>query len=364
MDSTIVFLLLGMAIMVWGAELMVRGAARIASAVGISSLVVGLTVVAFGTSAPELSVSVASAYKGQVDLSIGNVVGSNIFNILVILGLSAIIIPLTVAQQLVRFDIPLMIGSAFVLYGLSWDGMISRLDGAILAGGVISYTVFLIRHSRKESNEKVKAEYEEEFGEEKDNSGSGWLKNIGLMLLGIAGLVFGSGWLVDSSVEIARHFGVSELVIGLTVIAVGTSLPEVATSIVAACKGERDIAVGNVVGSNIFNMLCVLGFSSVASPAGIEVSKAALVFDLPVMIGVCLASFPIFLSGNRVSRGEGIFLFSSYIAYTVYLVMNATNHDALDEYRYALVWFVLPLVGVTLVVMTVKGLSNRRRKPA
>jgi cation:H+ antiporter len=356
MLTAIVFLALGIALLVWGADLLVRGAARIAAAAGISALVVGLTVVAFGTSAPELSVSVASAYKGQADLALGNVIGSNIFNILFILGVSAVIIPLTVAQQLVRFDVPLMIGVSILLYGLCWDGSISRVDGVILATGIISYTVFLIRQSRKESSAEVKAEYEQEFGAGDPKEPKNWLKNIGLIAVGLAFLVLGSHWLVESAVTIARHFKVSELVIGLTIVAVGTSLPEVATSVMAALKGERDIAVGNVVGSNIFNILCVLGFSSIFSPAGIKVSQAALEFDIPVMIGVAVAAFPIFLAGYRVSRFEGLFMLLAYVGYTVYLILTATQHEALGTYQTALVWFVLPLAGAMLITLLVKGI--------
>jgi cation:H+ antiporter len=364
MPTIIVFLILGLVLLVWGADLLVRGAARLAAAVGISALVVGLTVVAFGTSAPELSVSVASAYKGQADLALGNVVGSNIFNILVILGLSAIIIPLTVAQQLVRFDVPLMIGVSILLYVLCLDGLIGRLDGALLAGGIITYTIFLIRQSRKESSIEVKAEYEQEFGTGDPKAPKQWLKNIGLIAIGLVFLVLGSNWLVDSAVKIARIFGVSELVIGLTIVAAGTSLPEVATSVMAAIKGERDIAVGNVVGSNIFNILCVLGFSSLVSPAGVKVSQAALEFDILVMIGVALAAFPIFLAGYRVSRFEGAFMLLAYVGYTIYLILTATRHEALGTYQTAMVWFVLPLTGLMLLTILIKGILGHRKAAA
>lgn len=357
----VLLMIVGIALLVWGADLLVRGAARIAKAAGISSLVVGLTVVAFGTSAPELSVSVASAYKGQADLALGNVVGSNIFNVLFILGLSAVIIPLTVAQQLVRFDVPLMIVVSVFLYGLCWDGHIGRLDGIFLAAGILIYTVHLIRQSRKESSEVVKAEYEEEFGGQGEKP-KHWSWNVGLIVLGLIALVGGSHWLVESSILIARHFGVSELVIGLTIVAAGTSLPEVATSVMAACKGERDIAVGNVVGSNIFNILCVLGFSSAVSPAGIKVSPEALQFDIPVMIGVAAAAFPIFFSGYRVSRFDGLLMLAMYVGYTVYLVMAATRHDALDSYRTVLVYGILPVIGVLLAGMLVKGWLAKKRQ--
>ncbi|MGA0846229.1 MAG: calcium/sodium antiporter, partial [Luteolibacter sp.] len=239
--STFIYLVFGLILLVGGAELMVRGAASLAAAMGISSLVVGLTVVAVGTRAPERAGSVVASYRGPADRASGNVVGSNIFNILVILGLSATIIPLVVAQQLVRLDVPFMIGVSCLMLALGFDGKIGLFDGILLFSLVVGYTVFLIRQSRREGSELVKAEYENEFGPT-EKAGS-WLKNTALVAAGIAGLILGSRWLVDGAVAIARSLEISELVIGLTVIAVGTSLPEVATSVVAAIRGERDIAV-------------------------------------------------------------------------------------------------------------------------
>ncbi len=355
--STIVFLILGLILLVGGAEYLVRGASRLASAAGVSSLVVGLTVVAFGTSSPELAVSVASAFKGQADLAMGNVVGSNIFNVLFILGLSAVIIPLVVAQQLVRFDVPVMVGVSVLMFLLGLDGNISRWDGLLLFGGVLAYTVFLIRQSRRESSAEVKAEYEDEFGNGKQPVA--WLKNIGLVLVGLAGLVLGSKWLVDSAVTIARAFQVSELIIGLTIVAAGTSMPEVATSVVAALRGERDIAVGNVVGSNIFNILCVIGLSSIVAPAGIAVSPAALHFDIPVMIGVAVACLPVFFSGYRITRMNGAVFLGFYAAYLIYLIFTATQHEALGTYQAALLYYVLPLTAATLFFITWRGFSAK-----
>ena len=351
--SNITFLILGLVLLIGGAEYLVRGAARLASAAGVSSLVVGLTVVAFGTSSPELAVSVVSAFKGQADLAMGNVVGSNIFNVLFILGLSALIIPLVVAQQLVRFDVPLMIGVSFLLLLLGLDGKIGRFDGILLFGGVLAYTVFLIRQSRKESSAEVKAEYEEEFGNAKD--GPGWLKNISLVIVGLVGLVIGSKWLVDSAVSIAHAFGVSELIIGLTIVAAGTSMPEVATSVVAALRGERDIAVGNVVGSNIFNILSVIGLSSIVSPSGVAVSPAALRFDIPVMIAVAVACLPVFFAGYRITRLNGAVFLFFYAAYLVYLIFSAMQHKAFGIYQTALFHYALPLAGLALLFCIWKG---------
>lgn len=344
--------------MIWGAELLVRGSSRLATSFGISPLVVGLTVVAFGTSSPELAVSVMSAFKGQADLALGNVVGSNIFNVLFILGISAVIVPLIVAQQLVRFDVPVMIGVSILVVALGFDGKIGRIDGAILFAGAIAYTAFLIRQSRKESSEEVKSEYDAEFG---GKGASSLPKNLALIVLGLVGLVLGSKWLVSSAVAIAQAFNVSELVIGLTIVAAGTSMPEVATSIVAAVKGERDIAVGNVVGSNIFNILCVLGLSSLVAPAGITVSDAALRFDLPVMIAVAVACLPIFFAGYRIGRLNGAAFLFFYIAYLVYLIFTATNHEALGTLRMAMLYFILPITALTLLVITGRELARRKK---
>jgi cation:H+ antiporter len=356
--SVVLLLIFGLVLLIWGAELLVRGASRLATAAGISPLVVGLTVVAFGTSSPELAVSVMSAFKGQADLALGNVVGSNIFNVLFILGISALIVPLVVAQQLVRFDVPIMIGASFLVLLLGADQSIGRFDGLVLFAGVVAYTVFLIRQSRRESSAEVKEEYNREFG---DKGPVLWLKNIGLVVLGLAGLMLGSKWLVTSAVTIAQSFGVSELVIGLTIVAAGTSMPEVATSVVAAIRGERDIAVGNVVGSNIFNIFCVLGLSSIVSPAGIEVSAAALRFDMPVMIAVAVACLPIFFAGYRISRFNGAAFLFFYVAYIVYLIFTATNHEALGTLRSAMIWFILPITALTLIVITMREFSMRKK---
>lgn len=326
MLNAIIFLILGLVLLVYAADYLVKGASQIATDLGISPLVVGLTVVAFGTSAPELAVSIMSAFKGEADLALGNVVGSNIFNVLFILGLSALIVPLVVHQQLVRFDVPIMIGASLLLYGVSRDGKISLIDGAGLFVLALAYTAFLIKQSRKEKDAEVITEYEVEYG--KHGEKPKWARNILFIVLGLAGLILGSRWLVESAVFIARNFGVSELIIGLTIVAAGTSLPEVATSVIAAIKGERDIAVGNVVGSNIFNILVVLGLSSIVAPSGVAVDAAALKFDIPVMIGVAVACLPIFLHNHMISRTNGAFFFLCYVAYVAYLIANAGEKPA------------------------------------
>lgn len=353
---TILLLIVGLVLLVFSADWLVKGASKIASAVGISSLVVGLTVVAYGTSAPELAVSVMSAFNGQADLALGNVVGSNIFNVLFILGISALIVPLIVNQQLIRFDVPVMIAVSFLLLGLCWDGEISRADGILLFALAIAYTVFLIRQSRKESNAEVLKEYDQEYAKEPGKPE--WLKNISLILVGLAGLVIGSKLLVDGAVEIARFFGVSELIIGLTIVSAGTSLPEVATSVVAACKGERDIAVGNVVGSNIFNILTVLGLSSIIAPNGIAVPSQAISFDIPVMIAVALSALPIFFIGYKIGRLGATFFLSFYVAYVLYLILGAKNAQSFPLYHQVMVHYVAPVAGLILLGVLYKAFKQ------
>lgn len=356
--ETVLILLLGLALLIGGAEFLVRGASRIAVAFGISPLVVGLTVVAFGTSSPEFAVSVMASFKGEADLAMGNVVGSNIFNVLVILGLAAVVVPLTVAQQLIRFDVPVMIVVSIATLLLGMDGSIGHLDGTLLFAGAVAYTVFLIRQGRREGNPEVKEEYE---GHVSRTAGRRkLLTDIGMVVLGLVALVWGSKCLVTGAVTIAKSFGIPELVIGLTIVSAGTSLPEVAASITAALKGERDIAVGNVVGSNIFNVLSVLGLGALVSPHGIPVSPTALHFDIPVMVAIAVGCLPIFLFG-RISRLNGVFFLAYYVLYLVYLFFTATHHPALPLYQKVLGYGVVPITVLVLLAMGVKALAARKQ---
>ena len=358
--ETILFFIAGAVLLIGGAELLVRGASRLAMAAGVSPLVVGLTVVAFGTSSPELAVTVGSAWSGQADVALGNVVGSNIFNVLFILGISALITPLVVAQQLVRLDVPLMIGASLLLLLFGLDGTIGRFDGLFLFLGVVAYTTFLIRQSRRETRE-VQSEYDQALGVSSRNS---WAANIGLVSVGLVLLVLGSRWLVDGAVTMATALGVSQLVIGLTIVAAGTSLPEVATSVLAAIRGERDIAVGNVVGSNIFNLMCVLGVSGAVAPAGLVVTPSMVGFDIPVMIGVAFACLPFFARGYTIPRWQGALILGYYAAYTIYLVLGQTDRDAKERYATAMMTFVIPLTVLTLAVVAWRVLRSRGRPPA
>jgi len=341
----------GLAALVVGAEALVRGASKLALSFGISSLVVGLTVVAFGTSSPEIAVAVGAVLDGKVDLALGNVVGSNIFNVLFILGVSALITPLLVAQQLVRQEVPIMIGTSLLLFFLALDRGISRTEGLLFVVLLIGYTVFLIRQSRSAS-EGLRDEAASEVSRMTAGAWDDKLLVQAMLVIGGLGLlVFGAEWFVEGAVRIARSLGISELVIGLTIVAAGTSMPEVATSLLAAVRGERDIAVGNVVGSNIFNVLGSLGISAVVAPAGLAVADSMVAFDLPVMIAVAIGCLPIFFSGNRISRWEGSVFLAYYVTYTAYLVLSARQHDAIDEFGLVMRWVVIPLTVITLAVV-------------
>ncbi len=358
MFQTWLLLIIGGALLIGGAELLVRGASRLAIAIGVSPLVVGLTVVAFGTSAPEFAVTIGAAYSGEAELALGNVVGSNIFNLLFILGLSAAITPLVVHQQLVRTDVPIMIGASLLVAGMGVDGTIGRFEGALLFAGIIGYTFFLIRQSRLESA-SIRDEYDGAFGEHGTRA-TATLVNLALVAAGLVLLGLGAKWLVDGAVAVAQALGVSELVIGLTVIAAGTSLPEVATSVLASIRGERDIAVGNLVGSNLFNLLGVLGLGGLVAPDGIPVPLGALTFDIPVMIGAAVATLPIFFTGYTIGRREGLMLFGYYVAYTLFQVLEAADHPFLDDFGAAMMFFVLPLTAITLIVLAVRARARQR----
>jgi cation:H+ antiporter len=338
-----------------GAEVLVRYASRLAALAGISSLVIGLTVVAFGTSSPELAVSVSSAWRGQGDIAVGNAVGSNIFNILCILGLSAAIAPLIVSRQLIRIDVPVMIGTAALMYAAAWDGTLSRTEGLIAIVLLVLYTIFIMR----EGKEELKTE-EDLPGVPPPKTRAGIAFAVGGVLVGLAMLVLGANWLVEGAVTLARTLGVSELVIGLTIVAAGTSMPEIATSVMASIRGERDIAVGNVVGSNIFNMLCVLGVTAAVAPAPVPVAESALRFDVPVMLFACIACMPIFISGTIVSRIDGVLLLSYYFIYTAVLYLKATGSTWLPYDGLLALYLSVPAISVIMIDSLVRSSRTLR----
>jgi cation:H+ antiporter len=345
-------LVVGLAATVAGAELLVRGASRLAAAFGVPPLVVGLTVVAFGTSAPELAVSVEAALTGAANIAVGNVVGSNIFNVLFILGVSALVAPLSVALQIVRQETWIMLAASLIGWALIATEGVGRGEGALLVAGIIAYTWKTVRDGRREQRGETTTAIE---------TAPSWLKSSALVAAGLGLLVFGADQLVDGTLALGRLLGVSELILGLTVVAAGTSLPEAATSIVASYRGERDIAVGNVVGSNIFNILAVLGVAALVSPIPIVPDPSALAFDIPVMTAVAVACLPIFFTGHSIERWEGVLFLAYYVAYVTYLILDETNSAALKGFSAAMLGFVIPLTVVTLIVVTWRSYRAARR---
>ena len=343
----------GLVCLVVGAELLVRGAASIATRLGIAPIIIGLTVVALGTSAPELAVSVSAGLSGEGDVAFGNVAGSNIVNILLVLGGSAVIAPLLVSQRIIRLDIPLLVGVSVVALLLSLDNEIGRLDGLLLSAGILAYTGWLIRAAHREREEDLLTEYGTAVEElEVEVIDKPLPVQVAFVMAGLVVLVVGSQLLVASATDIAASLGVSDLVIGLTVVALGPSLPELATSLLAAYRGQRDIAVGNVVGSNLFNIMCVLGLTGIVSPDPIPVSDTSLQVDFPVMLAATVVLLPIIWKGFAIRRWEGLVLIVLYALYVTFLILDAGDSDAVDVIRpVALVVVPLVLLGFTLAAV-------------
>lgn len=361
--------LLGLVLLIGGGEVLVRGASALATKLGIPPLVVGLVIVSAATSAPELAVTIGAVIDEEPSLAVGNVVGSNIVNVLLILGLSALFLPLAVKRRLVKFDLPVMVGISLLLLVLALDGEITQIDGAILFAAAVAHVVLSFTLSKKDPDAApdvaTAAAAPAGTGPVRTRRApaSGvlsYLIPVVLILAGIGLLVFGADLLVTGAVAIATGFGVSSLVIGLTVVAIGTSLPELATSIAAVRRGERDLAVGNIVGSNIFNIGVVLGLPAIFFPAGIPVPDAAISLDIPLMIAAAVALVPIAFTGFTIARWEGAVFVGLYVAYTVYLILAAVEHDALRGFSIVMLFFVLPLLAVTLIAVTAYEVGLRR----
>lgn len=358
----VLLLLGGFVLLVFGGEMLVRGASGIARAVGLSPLIVGLTVVSFATSAPELAVTLDAAVSGSPGLAIGNVVGSNIANILLVLGVSALVTPLVVRSRVVRLDVPVMIAMSVALLLMSLDGTISTLDGALLLSALVLYVVRAIMASRRAGRETPEPDSPSEEIPDEQTARPLWRDAL-TVAVGVGMLVVGAGWLVDSATVIAGSLGVSDLVIGLTVVAIGTSLPELATSVVAVRRGQRDLAVGNVVGSNIFNIGSVIGLTAIISP-GIPVADAAIAFDIPFMVAVAVALLPIVYTGAAVARWEGGLFLAYYVAYTGYLLLDSADHDVLPQYSAVMLGFVVPITVLTLVLLSLAEVRRRAARRA
>ena len=356
MDPVVVLkLVAGLAMLLGGAELLVRGASRLALRWGMTPLVIGLTVVAFGTSAPEFAIGIGAAMQGEADIALGNVVGSNIANVLLILGLCALVSPLVVRRQLIWLDVPVMVAVSFGVLAMSLDGALRRGEGIALVLIGLGYVGGLLWMARRGNGDDADAAADVPAN---GADAPAW-RHVLVLVAGLAVLVLGSQWLVDGAVSIASAMGISELVIGLTVVAIGTSLPEIATSVLAVVRGERDMAVGNIVGSNVFNLLFVLGATAAIAPDGIAVGAAAVRFDLPVMTAVAVACMPIFFTGHCIQRWEGGLFLGYYVAYVAYLLLDAADHDALPAFSAVMMAFVVPLTVITLAVVTMRAWRAR-----
>nr|WP_302475194.1 calcium/sodium antiporter [Pseudomonas koreensis] len=343
----------GLILLIAGAELMVRAAVRLAARLHVRPLIIGLTVVAFGSSAPQMAVSLQAVQAHTPDIAVSSVIGSSIFNILVTLGLSALIIPLRVSRQLVRLDIPLMIGASLLVFVLAWNEEIGRLDGMLLLGALALYLGLLLRQSRHSARP---------HSEHSQDPQAPWFTSLLMIIAGLGLLVFAGHLLLGAAVVVATDLGFSERVIGLTVVAVGTSLPELATSLIAALRGQRDIAVANVIGANLFNLLGVLGVTALIAPTPLSVSPNALDFDLPVMLGVAALCLPVFYSGYRVTRAEGLLLLGLYLAYGLHVVSFTTGMPLAGKLERLMLFYILPTLLAFLLFTSVRAWRRQHHK--
>jgi cation:H+ antiporter len=357
--------LAGVLLLVAGANALVNGATGIATSAGLSRLAVGLTVVAFASSAPELAVTVGAAFTGRVGVALGNAVGSNIFNVLFILGLAALLKPLAVSDRLVRTDMPILLAISVLVLFLALDGRLNAPDGLVLVAGLAAYLAWQLRQGRREErNRPAPGAADRDRGRPSEGRGAALVRAAIKTIAGTLLVALGARLVVVASVDTAQALGVGELVTGLTLVAAGSSLPEGVTTLMAVRRGERDMAVGNIVGSNIFNLLAVLGFGSLAAPGGLPVPPGALTFDLPIMIGVAAAAFPVFLTRFAIGRYEGLVFLSYYVAYSVFLFLRATRHDALPAFNDAFSWFLLPFTGLMLAALALRHVARRRARRA
>ena len=304
------WLAVGLVVLGAGADLFVRGASGLALRLGISPFVVGLVVVGFGTSTPELAVNLSAASRGTTDIAIGNIVGSNIANIGLILGISALVAPLVVHMRMLRIEVPIMLAASALLWLLALDGQIARWEGLVMLGGFLAFLVFLLHNARLES-----VQVQAELAAAPQPTHAAWTTVL-FLVGGLGLLMLGSDLCVDAAVGLARLWGLSDLLIGLTIVAIGTSLPELASTVAAAAKGQSDLAIGNVIGSNIYNILFILGATAAIMPLPVAASLELL--EIPVMMGFALVLYPLMRRDMKIARGEGAFLLGCYAALLAY----------------------------------------------
>lgn len=320
--TAVLTFLFGLIVITVGAEILLKGASKIASLLNIRPIVIGLTVVSVGTSLPELAVGLTAIGEGAGDIAVGNIAGTNIVNILFILGLSAAIRPLPLQMKSVKTELYTMIFAGILLFVLSLDGRLNTWDGLLMFILGIIYLIIIVRTSKNE-RAFVQSEFKEEFEPSTTKEKADykiWSWNVMLLFCGIIATIYGAEKLVEGAVSIAQYFGMSDAVIGLTIIAIGTSAPELATTIVGTIRNERDVAIGNLLGSSIINIFIILGITSIFTSNGVNVSDDILWFDLPLVALVALVCYPVFRSDQMVSRREGILFVSLYLAYLSYLL--------------------------------------------
>ncbi len=313
MIAEVAFFFGGLVLLYYGAEFLVSASSSMAFRLGITPIVVGCTVVAFGTSAPELVVSLAAVYSENDGVSIGNIIGSNIANLLLILGMASVIRPIQINQEVIRREYPIMLAALGLLTGLGFDGVISRFDGLILSAAMLAYIAYQFQSAKKAMAAGKTVDMLADLDQDDDTSTA---KNIVFLILGVLGLAFGAKFMVDAAVSIATEFQISPLLIGISIVAIGTSLPELATSVIAATKGESDLSVGNVVGSNVFNTLLVLGI--VASIASLNIGDAVKI-DIWIMLGTAVTIWVLMLIKPKITRLHGLIFLGAYIGYMVSL---------------------------------------------
>ncbi|MEM7340100.1 MAG: calcium/sodium antiporter [Actinomycetota bacterium] len=344
------FFLGGLVLLLVAGNLVVRGASALGVRFGLAPNVIGLTIVAAGTSAPELAVVNQAVSSGDAELAVGSVVGSNIANVLLVLGLAAVLGAITVAGRVVRIDIPVMLLTTAAFVAFAWNRSIARVEGIVLLTGLVAFTVWTIRAARTV-----------ESAEETPPLGLG--RSIVELVGGIALLALAAQLVVSGASDIAESLGVPNLVIGLTVVAIGTSAPEIVTTVVAAARGQRDLAVGNAVGSNIYNILLVLGLTASITPSGIDIADSAFRLDVPVMAAAAFACLPLVALDRRLDRWEGIVFVSYYAAYLTFLVLEATGNRAAEPFALIMLGFVMPITAITVGVVLLRQVkANRRRR--
>ncbi len=357
---TVLLFIVGLAILIGGAELFLRAVDKFGAAWSVSPVVMGLTVVAFATGAPELAISLQAAVDGKPDLVLGNILGSNIANILLILGIAGLVQPLKITNRIIKVDVPMVIIASTLLFVLAMDGLLSPLDGGIIFMGLILYSIFMYFQIQKDRKNNKRKKAEEEVKLDEPITTFFYGKYILMLLAGLVLIVLGSRWMVASAVEIAGILGISELIIGLTIVSIGTSLPEVATSVAAVRHGDSDTAVANVMGSNLYNILLTLSLTVLIAPGAIDVSPEAIKLDLPIMLIVAVACLPLFWPGKELGRKEASGFLFYYAAYLTYLVFLAMQHPFKETMEMIMIWGIFPITAFLIILKFIFEFRKKR----